>query len=51
VKDAAILIYVEMRREGFAEARQALAQGLALDPKNRELLELQQLIEQSMKRP
>jgi len=51
VKDAAILTYVEMGRERFAEARQVLAQGLALDPKNTELLELRQLIEQSMKRP
>ncbi|NJL18646.1 MAG: hypothetical protein HC938_17305 [Nitrospira sp.] len=45
------MTYVEMGREHFAEAQQALAQGLALDPKNTELLELRQLIEQSMKRP
>jgi len=51
IKAAAILTYVEMGREHFAEAQQALAQGLALDPKNTELLELRQLIEQSMKRP
>ena len=51
IKEAAILTYVEMGRERFAEAQQALAQGLTLDPKNTELLELRQLIEQSMKQP
>ena len=51
IKESAILTYVEMGRERFAEAQQAVAQGLALDPKNTELLELRQLIEQSMKRP
>ena len=51
IKQAAILVYTEMGRERFTEAQQALAQGLALDPKNRELLELRQLIEQSIKRP
>ncbi|NJN70782.1 MAG: hypothetical protein HC801_11235, partial [Nitrospira sp.] len=51
IKEASILAYVEMGRERFPEAQQAVAQGLALDPKNRELLELRQLIEQSMKRP
>ena len=50
IKEAAISTYVEMGRERFEEARQALAQGLAVDPKNTELLELRQLIEQSMKR-
>jgi formylglycine-generating enzyme required for sulfatase activity len=51
IKEAAILAYIEMGRERFAEAQQAVAQGLALDPKHTELLELRQLIEQSMKRP
>jgi iron(II)-dependent oxidoreductase len=51
IKEAAISTYVEMGRERFEDARQALAQGLAIDPKNTELLELRQLIEQSMKRP
>lgn len=51
IKQAAVLVYIEMGRERFTEAQQALAQGLALDPKNRELLELRQLIEQSIKRP
>jgi len=51
IKQAAILVYIEMGRERLTEAQQALAQGLALDPKNRELLELRQLIEQSIKRP
>ena len=51
IKEAAILTYIEMGREHLPEARQALAQGLALDPKDRELLDLQQLIEQSLRRP
>jgi hypothetical protein len=51
IKEAAILAYIEMGRERFAEARQALAQGLAIDPKNPEIVELQHLTEQSMKRP
>ncbi len=51
IKESAILTYIEMGRERFAEAQQALAPGLALDPKNRELLDLRQLIEQSLKRP
>lgn len=51
IKEAAISAYIEMGRERFSEARQALVQGLALDPKNKELLELRQLIEQSLKRP
>jgi formylglycine-generating enzyme required for sulfatase activity len=48
IKEAAISTYIEMGREHFEEARQVLAQGLAVDPKNTELLELRQLIEQSM---
>jgi gamma-glutamyl hercynylcysteine S-oxide synthase len=51
IKDASILAYVEMGRERFVEAKQAVDQGLATDPNNSELLELRQLIEQSMKRP
>jgi hypothetical protein len=39
-----------MGRERFADAQQAVNRGLAMDPKNVELLELQPLIEQSMKR-
>jgi len=39
-----------MGRERFAEAQQAVARGLALDPVNLELLELRPLIEQSLKR-
>jgi len=49
--EAVILTLIEMGRDRFAEAQQALAQGLALDPKKTELLELRQLVEQSMKRP
>lgn len=51
IKEASILAYVEMGRERFVEAQQVVARGLALDPKNTELLELRQLIEQSTKRP
>jgi formylglycine-generating enzyme required for sulfatase activity len=50
IKEAAISTYLEMGRERFEEARQTLDKGLALDPKNTELLELRQLIEQSIKR-
>jgi acyl-CoA-binding protein len=39
-----------MGRERFADAQQAVARGLAIDPKNVELLELRTLIEQSMKK-
>ncbi|ALA56574.1 hypothetical protein NITMOv2_0134 [Nitrospira moscoviensis] len=38
-----------MGRERFSEARQAVDRGLAIDPKNVELLELRPLIEQSLK--
>lgn len=51
IKDASILAYVEMGRERFVAAQQAVAHGLAIDPKNVDLLELRQLIEESMKRP
>jgi formylglycine-generating enzyme required for sulfatase activity len=51
IKDASIVAYVEMGRERFAEAQHAVAQGLAIDPNNAELLELRQLIEQSMMQP
>ena len=50
IRDSYITALVEMGRERFADAQQAVNQGLALDPKNVELLELQPLIEQSMKR-
>ena len=51
IKEASILAHIEMGRERFAEAQQAVAQGLALDSKNTELLELRHLIRKSMKRP
>ena len=38
-----------MGRERYAEAQQAVDQGLAMDPVNVELLELRPLIERSMK--
>jgi hypothetical protein len=49
IRDAYISALVEMGRERFSEARQAIDRGLAIDPKNVELLELRTLIEQSMK--
>jgi hypothetical protein len=51
IRDSYISALVEMGRERFADAQQAVARGLAIDPKNVELLELRLLIEQSMKRP
>lgn len=51
IRDNYIAALVEMGRERFAEAQQAVARGLAIDPKNVGLLELRQLIEQSMQRP
>jgi formylglycine-generating enzyme required for sulfatase activity len=50
IKDAYVSALVEMGRERFAEAQQAVEQGLAVDPKNVELLELRPLIEQTMKK-
>lgn len=50
IRDSYVTALVEMGRERFADARQAVNRGLALDPKNVELLELETLIEQSMKR-
>jgi len=51
IRDSYISALVEMGRERFADAEQAVARGLAIDPKNIELLELRPLIEQSMKKP
>lgn len=50
IRDSYIAALVEMGREQFTEARQTVNRGLELDPKNVELLELQALIEQSIKR-
>ena len=50
IRDAYITALVEMGRERFSDAQQAVARGLAIDPKNVELLELSPLIEQSMKK-
>ena len=49
VRDSYITALVEMGRQRFVEAQQAVNRGLTLDPKNIELLELRPLIEQSMK--
>ena len=51
IRDSYIAALVDMGRERFAEAQQAVSRGLAIDSKNIELLELRTLIEQSMKRP
>jgi gamma-glutamyl hercynylcysteine S-oxide synthase len=51
IRDSYISALVEMGRERFPDAQQAVARGLAIDPKNVELLELRPLIEQSMKKP
>ena len=51
IRDSYIAALVVMGRERFMEAQQAVSRGLAIDPKNIELLELRSLIEQSMKRP
>ncbi len=50
IRDAYITALVEMGRERFADAQQAVNRGLAIDPRNIELLELRPLIEQSMKK-
>ena len=49
IRDAYVSALVEMGRERFADADRALSRGLATDPKNVELLELRELIAQSMK--
>lgn len=51
IRDTYITALVEMGRERLGKAQQAVNRGLVMDPKNVELLELQPLIEQSMKRP
>jgi len=50
IRDAYITALVEMGRERFADALQAVDHGLAIDPRNIDLLELRPLIEQSMKK-
>ena len=50
IRDAYISTLVEMGRERLPEAQQAVDRGLAVDPKNVELLELRPLIEQAIKK-
>ncbi len=50
IRQAHTTALVEMGREHFREAQDAIDQGLAIDPKNEELLELQALIEQRKQR-
>ena len=50
IRDSYITALVEMGRERFVDALQAVNRGLAMDPVNVELLELRPLIEQSMTR-
>ncbi len=49
IRQAQTTALVEMGRENVAEARAAVTRGLAIDPKNAELLELRSLIEQAKK--
>ncbi len=49
IREAYTIALVEMGREHFAEAQEAVARGLAIDPKNADFLELQSLIEQAKK--
>jgi gamma-glutamyl hercynylcysteine S-oxide synthase len=49
IRNAYVSALVDMGRERYAEAQQAVDQGLAMDPVNVELLELRPLIERSMK--
>lgn len=51
IRDAYVTALVEMGRERFSDAERAVLRGLAIDPKNIELLELKSLIESSMKQP
>jgi hypothetical protein len=48
INEASIAALVEMGRERWAEAEQAVLRGLTIDPKNVELLDLRSLIERSM---
>jgi gamma-glutamyl hercynylcysteine S-oxide synthase len=49
IRDQYMAALVDMGRERFVGAQQAVHRGLTIDPKNVELLELQALIAQSMK--
>ena len=51
IRDTYIAALVDLGRERFAEADDTVTRGLALDPKNIELLELRLLIQQSVKQP
>ncbi len=51
IRNAHTTALVEMGRERYAEARQAVTRGLLIDPKNGELLDLQMFIDQSKKTP
>lgn len=48
LNEASITAFIEMGRERFAEAEQAVLRVLTIDPKNIELLELRSLIERSI---
>lgn len=50
IRDAAVSAMVEMGRERFREAAQAVDRGLAIDPKNVELLDLKESIGRSLER-
>lgn len=51
LRDNYIAALVDMGRERFTEAQKLVDQGLTIDPKNVELLELHSLIKASMKQP
>lgn len=49
IREAYTTALLEMGREHFLEAKEAMAQGLAIDPKNSDLLELRSLMERTTK--
>ena len=49
IRDAYMTALVEMGREHFKEAQEAVARGLTIDPKNTDLLELRPLVDQVKK--
>jgi hypothetical protein len=49
LREWAPVALVEIRREDFMEAQEAVARNLSIDPKHGELLEFRQLIAQAKK--
>lgn len=48
LRDAYIMALIHMGRESFGEARQSIEHGLAIDPKDAELLDLKSRVDRSM---